>query len=75
MGVTELPISPQLWFLSQWEMSLEAEDHTLKGGDIIGAINPISTEMDVETAAAQLRTKIAARQQFVGSNQHMDTAG
>ena len=41
-------------------MSLEAEDHPLKGDDIIRIIDPISTEMDVETAAAQLRTQIAA---------------
>jgi hypothetical protein len=73
--VTELPISPQFWFLSQREMSLEAEDHPLKGDDIIRIIDPISTEMDVETAAAQLRTQIAAGQQLVGSNQHVDTAG
>jgi hypothetical protein len=75
MRVTELPISPQLRLLRQREMSLEGEDHALKGDDIIWTIDPISTEMDVETAAAQLRTQIAARQQLVGSNQHVDTAG
>jgi hypothetical protein len=68
MRITELPISPQFWFLSQREMLLEAEDHTLEGDDIIWIIDPISTEMDVPTAAAQLRTKIAARQQLVSPN-------
>ena len=74
MRVTELPISPQLRFPSQREVALEAEDHALKGHDIIWIIDPISTEMDVATAAAQLRTKIAAWQQLVGSNEHVDTA-
>jgi hypothetical protein len=74
MRITELPISPQLGFLSQREVALETEDHTLKGDDIIWIIDPISTKMDVATAATQLRTEIPARQQFVRSDEHVDTA-
>jgi hypothetical protein len=55
-------------------VALETEDHALKGDDIIGIIDPISTKMDVATAATQLRTKIPARQQFVRSDEHVDTA-
>ena len=39
MRVTELPISPQFRFLSQREMSLEAEDHPLKSDDIIWIVD------------------------------------
>jgi len=54
-------------------MSLEAEDHALKSDDIVWVVDTISSEMNVETAATQLRTQIAARQKLIGTNQHMDT--
>jgi len=56
-------------------MSLEAEDHALKSNRIVWIVHPISSEMDVETTATQLRTKIAARQQLISANLHVDTAG
>ena len=56
-------------------MSLEAEDHALKSNRIVWIVHPISSEMDVETTATQLRTKIAARQQLISAEQHMNAAG
>src|SRR6266705_1315141 len=73
MGVAELPISPQLRFFSQREMPLKTEDHALKSDNIIWIVDAISTEMNVETAAAQLCTQIATRQELIGANQHVDT--
>jgi calcineurin-like phosphoesterase family protein len=56
-------------------MPLKTEDHTLKSDNIIWTIDAISSEMNVETAAAQLCTQIAARQKLIGANQHAATPG
>jgi hypothetical protein len=49
LGVTELPIAPEFWFLRQWEMALKAEDDALKrvlaglnsGHNILGFPEPL----------------------------------
>jgi len=56
-------------------MSLKTEDHALESDGIVGIVCPIPSEMQVDAAAAQLRTKIAAWQQLIRPNQHVDTPG
>jgi hypothetical protein len=53
-------------------MSLKTEEHTLERGDIVRIVCAISSEVHVDTTATQLRTQIAARQQLIGSHQHVN---
>ena len=56
-------------------MSLKTEDDALKGNNILRIVCLIPPEMDVDAAATQLRAEIPARQQIIGTDEHVDTPG
>jgi hypothetical protein len=74
MCVAVFPIAPKRWLLRHREMSLKTEDDALKGNHILRIVCLIPSKMDVDAAAAQLRAEISARQQIIGTDEHVDTS-